>query len=299
MARHVDAVEAWLPGIDVTRRAVRHADDATVFLHLAKSGGTTVRATVMRHSEWHDVPFPQSTQRAGGMCTCSDPHCNQALESLELIARLTPNLVRRSRLMVTNGHATFAQSRWLARAVAPRGTVVPILMCVRPARSRLVSLFRDYWNDYYRAVLDQAGDLDLSVDDPSIDTSYHGRAERNKLVRDSQRFLREDNEIDGRLWFGSFNPGRGFPFWMHEIFESPTQMVSAMDSGELRVVSLARLDDLIVELTAQPPSRFRVSKDRVPEVEAALEQSVDIIDRLSEQDREFDALLADRFGADF
>jgi hypothetical protein len=299
MARQVDAVDAWLPGIDSARRAVRHANDAMVFLHLAKSGGTTVRATIIRHPKWHDAPFPQSTQRVGAMCTCSDPNCTHALESFEQIAALTPNVVRGSRLLVTNGHATFGQSRWLARAVAPRGTVVQILMSVRPARSRLVSLFRDYWNDYYRAVRDQAGELDLTVDDPTITKTEHGRSERNKLVRDSQRFLLADSKIDGRFWFESFNPGRGYPFWLHEIFESPAQMVSAMESGELRVVPLARLDDLIIEMTAQPPSRFRVSTARVPEVEAALEQSADIIDRLSDQDREYDALLADRFGADF
>ena len=299
-ARDPGAVDAWIPGIDDARRAAKHAIDPFLFLHLPKSGGTTIKGRLERLPDWNTAKFPHYTQRVGQLCTCNDPECTFAQDYFDALAQLTPRVVRGKKLVVTNVHATYEQTRWLSRAVAPRGvTALPILTTVRPARDRVVSMFRDYWDKYFTAVLARDGKLDLSIDDPAIQKTFHGDAVRRKAVIDSQRFLPEEGRIDGRLWFESFNPGRGFPFWLTEVFDSPEQLADAMDSGALRVVPIHRLDDALVELTSQPPVRYRVSHERVPEVEAALEEAADIVDRLSSQDDDFDALLTDRFGSDF
>jgi hypothetical protein len=298
-SRHADAVDAWLPGIDAARRAVRQATDAIVWLHLAKTGGTTVNTAFRMNSAWNAAVFPQSSQRLGQLCFCNDPACDNARQAFDAMRELASNQPSAKRLRVSNGHATFAETRWLARAISSRGHSPPILMSVRPARQRLVSLFRDYWNTYHLAAMTSDELRAAKGTDPSFRWTPHDHAKRRKLFTDSQRFLLGDGRIDGRLWFNSFNPGRGYPFWLHEVFDEPRQLANAMESGELRVVPISKLDDLIVEFTNQAPHRFRESAARRPEVEAALEESQDIIDRLSSQDDAYDALLTERFGADF
>lgn len=298
-SRHADAVDAWLPGIDSARRAVRQASDAIVWLHLAKTGGTTVKTAIRLNSAWNSAVFPQSSQRLGQPCYCNDPACDDARKAFDAMKDLASNKPSAKRLRVSNGHATFAETRWLTRAISSRGHTPLMLMSVRPARQRLVSLFRDYWNTHHLAAMMMDELRVAKGSDPSFGWTNHDYAKRRKLLVDSERFLLGDGRIDGRLWFNSFNPGRGYPFWLNEVFDEPKQLATAMESGELRVVPISKLDDLIVEFTNQEPQRFRESTARRPEVEAAIEESQDIIDRLSSQDDTYDALLTERFGEDF
>lgn len=280
---------AWGPLLEAVAAAARRAPQTLVYLHLPKTGGTTVARTLEASSSWSLVRLPLSLVGRQG-CSCGQQPCVEDTFRAEALALQTADSPARP-LFIKFSHESFAAVEWLVEGLRSRGATLPTtVMAVRPARARLVSAFRDYWT--------QVGLAEAALDGTATMSAHRIRV-TNQYLADSAHYRREDGSINGPVWFSAFAQyGPGVPFSLAEVFVSPERLDRALTHGHLVATPTADLSATMGALTGLPfDQRHRVSRPTATEaVTDALQASQDVIDAIALRDAEFDAVLARHLG---
>lgn len=247
-----------------------------LFLHLPKTGGTTTTNCMKAAPDWTFVRM-KPTYIASNVCSCGDPNCmaEQAGAGFDL-----PDEADDSRNWFCHfGHERYEAPRWFAEQLRRRGgPPSEIHVSHRPARKRLVSMFKDYW----RMALGGGYENDAPQHQARIMARYR---------EDSQAYLDGSGRIDGQAWFRAFSTfGSGMAFSMAEVFDgSAMNLRLALANGEMKVVETGRMDDWLRALTgAGEVAHGRVSGPPPENVRLALEEARGLVDQLAERDWMYD-----------
>jgi len=281
----------WKPLIRIAKPAVVRANETIVFLHLPKTGGSTFNYAVRNSSDWIEYKFPPLHVNTGTVCGCKDPLCDKEVSYLKKLEAFADSIDDTKHLFVTTGHSTFAESTWLAERLSTKKGTPQILAVVRPARERIVSMFRDYWEQVATAEEYLAGTKSSTV---------HRHAVGRRYLADSQHYRDETGRIDGVAWFSTFAQYRGgVTFLMEQVFEQqPDVLANALADGRLKAIPTAELDATTESITGKEARRRRVSSAPSAFLTAAIEESAELIDAIAAFDAPFDAVLADHLGAE-
>ncbi len=233
---------------------------------------------------WSTLHLPASYQPGNG-CSCgSSKNCHE--KDLQLgLERLGDS--GPSRLLIKLRHEKYSLAQELQREMRTLGfPEVRCEMTVRPARARLVSVFTDYWTQVGKAKSPFHRDKFRSRHRARVLTQYR---------QDSKHYLK-DGTIDGHGFFLAFEEhGPGIPFFLSEIFDSPTQFENALSDRDIFPVPTRNLDLHLSRLAGEDRVMSnRVSQTPSPAVTEALRDAHDIIERLASRDDAFDKLLDSR-----
>jgi len=272
------------------RRAVEEASSASVFLHMPKTGGTSLQSALLGSPSIRFLVLPLSTVSSSG-CQCgAKGQCNDH-GMRAVLGEPTQEGQSNRPVVIKLNHESYRAVDWVRKA-AGRGSVPPTtLLAVRPRRDRLRSVFRDYWT--------QVGIASGKFSEEKELTPHRVRVVAN-YARDSLYYLGADGSIDGVAWFSAFREhGTGVAFSLDEVFDGDVvRMQRELDTGALRLVPTKNVGIFIEELTGMPAApRKRVSKVvGDPAVEAALDDAADLIEELARRDAPFDRVIADHLG---
>ena len=276
--------------IELTRESAQVAKETIVFLHTAKSGGTSFGHAFIRSKHWSVIDIPYPIPRHYG-----DPADEVGVRRMpdrwfRAIERVHSTVSPSTQLFVLGGHPPYSHVSKLADEILPGHAEPHVLMTYRPTRDRLVSRFKDYWA---RAALAQLSrrkiaSLNRSGEKMPLDDF---RRDLQEFHRDSLNYRSADGRIDGSRWFRDVYAIPAFPFLLNEIFESPDALSEALSSGKLRVVPIEDLDRVASELTSTKPRRMRVSPATPTEVLAAIDESQELIQRMVESDAPYEEIL--------
>lgn len=282
-------LSAWNPALQPLSAAVRQAREAFVFLHLPKTGGSSFGHTMTRAPDWVALKLPALHSKIGAVCNCGDPKCNFSNKSFETIEKAPPLVDSTKSVFIMNGHSTFSELDWLTRQVSSRTAQAKMIAVVRPARERIVSMFRDYWEQVTKAEIDA---------EESIQRASHIKTMRREYLTDAAHYRDEAGRIDGPRWFSTFAKYRGgITFQLDQVFDrKPEALAAALASGRLTVVPTGKLDDTLERMTGIKPERRRVSSQPSDFLKTAIEESADLIDAIAALDAPFDAVLTDHLG---
>ncbi len=269
--------------------------DIVFFLHTPKTGGSSVVSSVRRNGLVPAISLPELSKPKAETCRCGATDCgHQQVRTRQLINfAIKPEQTGFPIYLFTGNHTNFANAERIMNSLKATGSL-SYLTTVRPARQRIISVFRDYWTqvDTITKLMSQEN-LQL----PDIDgnpSAPHVRAVREGYLEDSKHYIDDNGVINGRAWFSAFGEhGAGVPFYLSEVFnDDPKRFRKLVKSGTLRVVATRDVDSLTKELTGEVRPRKRKSIDRNPAVEQAIIDASDIIDELALRDAEFDRFLA-------
>jgi hypothetical protein len=282
---------AWNGLVNPLSQASTNAIETIAFLHLPKTGGSSLISQVKKAPDWQDVYLPLSSIPID-LCACGNEGCSHA-DRRNAIRRLTPSSTAVKRLMVKFGHEKYSAVEWLRSQLEGNGASLDqTIVFVRPVMKRIESMFKDYWTQVGIADAFASGDVNLSPHNISAFLKYQSDAAH---YRDSA------GRINGVAWFKSFaENGGGIPFFLDEVFKSPEQMYDEGTSGRLTVVPTANMDNWITTYVRNASlERKRVSQPDNPEfVRKAIEDARDIISDLSLRDKAYDTVLTELLGAE-
>lgn len=286
----------WKPGIRRVRAVVKESREIFVFLHLAKTGGSTLCDAMMRTHLWSFVQFPEPHRGIASPCSCGASSCPPGHVFDLLIPSTFEQEAPGRGLFVNTSHVTYELARWLAKSISLRGHRARMVTTVRPARRRAISYFRDYW--------DQVSKADLPLDKVYPDISRRADAARlqadlNFYQEDSRHYLNADGSINGETWFESqVLNAAGFPFLLRDVFGQPAALERAIARDSLLIIPTIEIDMNLERVGIDVPRRMRVSSPPTPRVTDAIERSTEVLDRIVEAELEFDAVLRNHLGAD-
>ena len=198
--KNLRPLSQWKPLVRIAKPASARAKETIVFLHLPKTGGSTFNYSVRNSDDWIEYKFPSLHAKTGKACGCLDPLCDHELSYIKKLATINDSIDDTKHLFVTSGHSTFAESTWLAERLSTKKGTPTILAVVRPARERVVSMFRDYWEQV------------ATAEDYIAETktaSVHRQAIGRRYLADSRHYRDETGRIDGLAWFSTFAQYRG------------------------------------------------------------------------------------------
>ncbi len=280
----------WQPGLKDARESALIAREAFVFLHLAKSGGTTFLRSMIESPLWRSMEFPYppsqfSSVRRARLWTRakSEPW----LGSVQDVRR---SITSRTGFFVWGGHATFDHVSWLAHEILPRDSRTRVVTTFRPMRERAVSRFRDYWAQAALGALPRR-QLIAEVKPAPWESRDVFLSDREAFYRDSQNYRDASGKIDGNRWFRDVFMNPGFPFLSRDVFGSVETLETALSSGVLRAIPLKKLDSELVALTGARPSRARVSPAVPDDVAQALEKPGEFLQKMIDADAAYDAVF--------
>lgn len=279
------SVAHWAVHVDSIAAAAKKSQKAVAFLHLAKTGGSTIENHFSISPGWTKLRLPSSFGDPNG-CECGGADCPHDLEKLG-IPQLRENSC--NSLFLKFLHERYETVRWMLDELARAGGPFELVTTVRPVRQRIVSMFTDYWTQVFTADRYHAGEIDLSPHRLNVVSNY---------FLDSNHY-RQGRVIDGEAWFRSFSVhGAGVPFLLSEVFgDSPDGFHRVLDSGVLRVVPTSQLDDFLFDLTGEMiTERVRTSVSLASPLTNALMNAETLIDQLVEKEAPFDQVLADHLG---
>ena len=281
----------WRPGVELMREATANARETIVFLHLAKSGGSTITRAFAQSKRWERVKFPYASP------TDSEPHTNW--RGRPVVAPWLTDARRAARrvnaatgIFIVGGHPPFEHVSWVARELGLNRPNLRIVTVFRSARARIVSRFRDYWA---HAATVQLSDREIARINRAGERRQleEFRRDIDEFHRDSLNYRDASGRIDGRRWFRDVFTSPSFPFLFNEVFGSPETLRSALSSQKLEVVELEKLDAFLREMTGTSPRRVRVSPGTPREVAVAIDESADIIQRMVDSDAEYEQIFRD------
>lgn len=271
----------------------RLADRSIAYLHLPKTGGSSITVNFARSADWLVTRLPASHLEVGH-CTCGAPGC-QAHVDLESTRQLEHTPVPGRNLLVRVGHERFVGVEWVRSELASHGCRLDAVhAAVRPARKRLESMFTDYWTQARR---DPASEPRPESSPIARERNlHHDQRVTDGYRADSVNYLDRRGRIDGRAWFSAFaKHGAGVTFMLHEVFDgSPGHLDDALSTGWLKPLRTADIDRFVqMETGTEEPRRLRVSAhEHRAEFDAAIASAADIIDEIASLDSEYDAILA-------
>lgn len=279
------SVAHWAVHVDPIAAAAKKSQKAVAFLHLPKTGGSTIEKHFSIAPGWtkvHLLPSVGDPNR----CECRGADCQWNLEKLGI-----PPWHENScnSLLLKFPHERYETVRWMLDELARAGCPFELVTTVRPVRQRIVSMFTDYWTQVFTAERYHAGEIDLSPHRLNIVSNF---------FLDSNHY-RQGRVIDGEAWFRAFSVhGPGVPFLLSEVFgDSPDGFHRVLDSGALRVVPTSQLDDFLFDLTGEMIiERVRTSVSLASPLRNALMNAETLIDQLVEKEAPFDQVLADHLG---
>jgi hypothetical protein len=282
-------LSGWKPALQPLSAAVKQARETFVFLHLPKTGGSSFVYAMNNAPGWVGLKLPPLHSEAGKICNCGDPKCDSPNRSMDKIAKLAPTLDSTKGLFIMNGHSKFSELDWLTDQLSSRATQARMIAVVRPARERVVSMFRDYWEQVNKAEIDT---------EETSQRAVHMKNVRNRYLADAAHYRDETGRIDGPRWFSTFARYRGgITFQLNQIFDQkPDVLAKALASGQLQAIPTFELDTALEKMTGIKPERRRVSSQPSDFLTTAIEDSADLIDTIAAFDEPFDAVLADHLG---
>jgi len=261
----------WGPLVDRLQSLVAAADDTVFFLHLPKTGGSSLTRAL--HSDpQHLLVLTGLSYRAAANRRSDRRH----------LATADPALGAGRTLVLKLGHESYDAVEWLERRSGPRPLASWTI--VRPARTRIESMFTDYWMRVAEAEAVARG-APVAPERRTVLDGYRA---------DAVHYRRPDGFIDGRAWFTAFTiHGGGIPFSLAEVFGTPDHLHRLLDRGTLTVIPTSGIDAFSAA-RGLDGARRRVSTNRDdPAVRDALVASEDLIDELARRDAAFDRVLAD------
>lgn len=264
----------WNADSDRLRRLVAAADRTELFLHLPKTGGSSLTLALARDPRHLLVQCPRTYWTPGPLP--SERH---------LLRSVDPALGAGRTVVLKFGHERYAAAEWLARRAG--GPPIVTWTIVRPARSRLRSMFTDYWMRVAEAEKVERG----------APVEPHRRPVLSGYRADAVHYRDPDGAIDGRAWFTAFAAhGSGMPFFLDEVFGTPHRLRRLLDRGAVVAIPTTGVDALMAERGLENV-RQRVSTNRDdPPVRDALAASADLVDELARRDADYDRVLADHLG---
>lgn len=273
----VPQYKRWSRVID---RMINHGSPPSrviIYLHLAKTGGTTANNCIKAAPDWTFVRMKES-YISPDVCSCGDPSCptDETLSESGIDGRGGS----REKWFCHFVHERYHAARWFADEIRRRGgPPSEVHVSFRPARDRLVSMFKDYWRMALRARTAEGQG-----------TPHHKRIAA-RYRADSEAYLDDTGRIDARAWFSAFSSfGAGMPFSMAEVFDASVMNLRlSLANGEMNIVQTEKMDDWLRALTGvDHVVRGRVSGSMPDNVVRALDEARDLIDDLAERDWMYD-----------
>lgn len=280
-----NSVAHWAVHIDSIIATAKRAPRAVAFLHLPKTGGSSISLNFSSSSGWSQIRLPPAVGDPN-LCFCGGAECQQHLKGLAIARTDIPT---GDSILLKFSHERYVTVRWILDELSRAGVKFELVSTVRPVRQRLISMFTDYWTQVFTADKYHSGELDLTTHRLNAVSSY---------LLDSAHY-RHGRVIDGEAWFRAFSAhGSGVPFLLSEVFDKSTDLFrDALDSGALRVVSSSRLDDFLRELTGKTAfERTRVSVLLSSPLKDALRQATTLIEELVAREAHYDQILAEHLG---
>ena len=254
------------------------AEQSIAYLHLPKTGGTSLRSALMASPDW-TVVTPQ--RHAAGP------------PPIPPIPPIPPNSGTGPGFCLGLEHEPYDALEWWRARLGRHGvTIGRTLTTVRPARERVVSMFHFYWTLVHEAEAATRGELQLPPDVARV-ADYHRH--------DARHYRSDDGTIDGRKWFGAFDLlTHDVTFFLDDVFGgSPERLRRAVGSDGLELVRAEEVDALQRSLTGGVGPRLRTRTRLDPErLETAARTAADLIDRLAARDADYDRVIADLTGDD-
>jgi hypothetical protein len=286
----------WKPGVGRVRAVVKESREIFVFLHLAKTGGSSLCDAMMRTHLWSFVQFPEPHRGIASPCSCGAPSCPPGHVFDVMIPPTFEREAPGRGLFVNTSHVTYDLARWLAKSISMRGHRARMVTTVRPARRRAISYFRDYWEQVSKA------DLPLEQVHPDISTKADAarlQSDLNFYKEDSRYYLNADGSINGRAWFeAQVLNAAGFPFLLRDVFGHPSSLEQAIAKDSLLIIPTAEIDMNLERVGLDLPRRMRVSSPPSVQLTDAIERSTEVLDRIVEAEAEYDAVLRHHLGVD-
>lgn len=278
---------------------VRASTEIIVYLHIAKTGGTSLTGAIERSRDWDRVDYWSAREPINHTCDCGDAKCREHELRFLLSEEQRNSLTPAGRLFVTCGHLTYAQAREIADSFGQPERTVSLIATVRPSRERIISAFRDYLEQVALAAHPRRSRLRQRLG-PSFLDIRHLRQALKGYAADARHYIQPDGTIDGRAWFSAFDEFRGgVTFFLSDIFDSPRSLARLIDTGAVTVVPIGEVSDLAVTLTGNVAQRERASGPMTPQARAAIDEAQEIIDAMVERERPFDDVLRARLGDRF
>ena len=280
----------------------------TLFMHIPKTGGSTISSS-LRKSDFHKVLWLPNWEHLRN-CTCGDKACRRALnrfEKLELIANQENG--GKSIYVNSGGHLAYETVKQYTDLLGITSRWGSVMTLVRPAKNRIVSMFRDYWTQVQLAkdiaLAEKVHHLAPDPEDPphiqlgdalsgDWKPSQHILNTQRNYLEDSLHYCDSEGNINGPAWFRAFGEfGGGVPFFMDDVFQGRFRTFRRLvRSKRLRVVSTKNVDALTAELTGEVQPRRRTSLPITPAIDKAISDSRKIIAELAQRDEKYDKFLA-------
>lgn len=280
-----NSVAHWNVHVDSIVASARQAPRAVAYLHLPKTGGSSIHRNISSTSGWSKFRLPLSF-RDPKVCVCGGKDCR--LHRDDHVVTQSDNSANDS-FFLKFGHERYTPVRWILDEIARAGVAFELVTSVRPVRQRLVSMFTDYWTQVFTAERYHSGEIDLTTHRLNVVSRY---------LRDSAHY-RDGRVIDGKAWFRAFRVyGAGVPFLLSEVFDGSTSLFrDALESGALRVIPSSQLDEFLFELTGRETfRRSRVSVSLSTSLRNALEEASSLIDEIVDKEAPYDHIIAEHLG---
>lgn len=258
--------------------ASRTSSDSRVilFLHLPKTGGTTATNCMKVAKDWKVVRMKESFISSDA-CSCGDPDC--VVEESHADVGVREGAGHSENWFCHFVHERYDAPLWFAEELRRRGgPPAEIHVSHRPARKRLVSMFKDYWRMAF------GGGYGLAA-------TPHEERVIARYRADSQAYVDGSGMIDGNAWFRAFSSfGTGMPFSMADVFDgSVMNLRLSLASGDMNVVQTEKMDDWLGALTGVDHVVHRRVSGSAPEnVLVALDEARHFVDQLAERDWTYD-----------
>lgn len=287
MSEHLEAW--WGPYLEGITDACRQSPRVVAHFHMPKTGGSTFIQAMHASPAWRCIYLP-ATYVELTWCPCRREGCPAFAQRRATLnfSSSSDSAVSPLPIFLKFDHEKYSSVRWLKDRVSQSNTSFEVVTVVRPIRQRLVSMFTDYWTKVFTADRYLSGEIDLTPHEVGVAMGYFNDAAH----------YRDGRSIDGELWFRAFvKYGAGVPFLMSQVFGDPSNLTSALESGDLRAIPIGQLDTFASELLGgKIPDRRRVSITPSSVLSRAVQGAREVIDEIVAQELPWDRVIADHLG---